>query len=38
MTKLLDILNIVFLDNEEEYNLLIDEYYKIMNGVEEQDK
>ncbi len=38
MTKLLDILNIVFLDNEEEYNLLIDEYYEIMNGVEEQDK
>ena len=38
MTKLLDVLNIVFLDNEEEYNLLIDEYYEIMNGVEEQDK
>ena len=38
MTKLLYILNIVFLDNEEEYNLLIDEYYEIMNGVEEQDK
>ena len=27
-----------FFDNEEEYNLLIDEYYEIMNGVEEQDK
>ena len=38
MTKLLDILNIVFLDNEEEYNLLIDEYYEIIDGAEEQDK
>ena len=33
MTKLLDILNIVFLDNEEEYNLLIDEYYEISVGL-----
>ena len=34
MTKLLDVLNNVFLD-EEEYSLLINEYNNIINSIED---
>ena len=35
MIKLLDVLNNVFLYDEEEYSLLINEYNNIINCVEE---